>query len=181
MQTVFRRKFGFDVDCENWGLFFKTLITNLKPGRFGNQTFQFQTKKNLFKFVNVSTKQLIDNNAKQIVNIWRRKEEVFDWVRLVFILIHFHFFTILFLYDVFWSRFREWGWTAQNLIARQSFARHFWQEINWSTQNLSTARIQLILAHLDSSSWQKKWPSSWHFLVRHINWKNQFFTYRNGQ
>ncbi len=49
----------------------------------------------------------------------------------------------------------EWGWTAQNSIARQSFARHFWQEINCSTQNLSTARIQLILAKLDSSKWQK--------------------------
>ena len=51
----------------------------------------------------------------------------------------------------------EWGWTAQNLIARQSFAQHFWQQINRSTQNLSTAQIQLILAQLDSSSWQKKW------------------------
>ena len=50
----------------------------------------------------------------------------------------------------------EWGWTAQNLIARQSFAWHFWQQINCSTQNLSTARIQLILAKPDSSKWQKK-------------------------
>ena len=38
----------------------------------------------------------------------------------------------------------EWGWTARNLIARQSIVRHFWQEINCSSQNLSTARIQLI-------------------------------------
>ncbi len=49
--------------------------------------------------------------------------------------------------------FEEWGWNAQNLIARQSIGRHFWQEINCSTQNLSTARIQLILAQPDSSSW----------------------------
>jgi hypothetical protein len=40
------------------------------------------------------------------------------------------------------TNFDEWGWTAQNLIAQQLFARHFWQEINCSTQNLSTARIQ---------------------------------------
>jgi len=40
----------------------------------------------------------------------------------------------------------EWRWTAQNLIARQSIGRHFWQEINCLTQNLSTALIQLILA-----------------------------------
>ena len=53
-------------------------------------------------------------------------------------------------------QWNEWGWTAWNLIARQSFARHFWQEINCSTQNLSTARIQLILAKLDSSKWPKK-------------------------
>ncbi len=52
---------------------------------------------------------------------------------------------------------KEWWWTAQNSIARQSFARHFWQQINCSTQNLSTAQIQLILAQLDSSRWQKKW------------------------
>jgi hypothetical protein len=51
----------------------------------------------------------------------------------------------------------EWGWTARNAIARQSFARHFWQQINCSTQILSTARIQLILAKPDSSKWQKKW------------------------
>ncbi len=50
----------------------------------------------------------------------------------------------------------ERGWTARNLIARQSFARHFWQQINCSTQNLSTAQIQLILAKPDSSKWQKK-------------------------
>ncbi len=90
----------------------------------------------------------------------------------------------------------EWGWTAQNSIARQSFARRFWQQINCSTQNLSTARIQLILAKPDSSKWQKMCQllntvkcvncstlsSSWHFfLVWHINWKSQFFTYRNGQ
>jgi hypothetical protein len=56
-----------------------------------------------------------------------------------------------------WVASPEWGWTARNAIARQSFARHFWQEINCSTQNLSTARIQLILAKLDSSKWQKKW------------------------
>ena len=38
------------------------------------------------------------------------------------------------------SKFKlEWVWTAQNLIARQSIGRHFWQEINCSTQNLSTA------------------------------------------
>ncbi len=29
----------------------------------------------------------------------------------------------------------EWGWTARNVIARQSFARHFWQQINCSTRN----------------------------------------------
>jgi hypothetical protein len=51
----------------------------------------------------------------------------------------------------------EWGWTARNAIARQSFARHFWQQINCSTQILTTARIQLILAKPDSSKWQKKW------------------------
>ncbi len=45
----------------------------------------------------------------------------------------------------------ERGSTARNLIARQSFARHFWQEINCSTQNLLTARIQFIMS------------SSWHF------------------
>ncbi len=73
----------------------------------------------------------------------------------------------------------EWGWTARNSIARQSFARHFWQQINCSTQNISTARIQFILAKPDSSKWLS---SSWHFfLVWHINWKSQFFTYRNGQ
>ncbi len=49
----------------------------------------------------------------------------------------------------------EWGSTARNLIARQSFAQNFWQEINCSKQNISTARIQWILAKLDSSKWQK--------------------------
>ncbi len=49
----------------------------------------------------------------------------------------------------------EWGWTARNAIARQSVARHFWQQINCSTQILSTARIQLILAKPDSSKWPK--------------------------
>ncbi len=68
----------------------------------------------------------------------------------------------------------EWGWTAQNSIARQSFARHFWQEINCSTQNLSTAQIRLSEDKLDSSSWH-------FFLVQHINWKSPYFTYRNGQ
>ena len=74
--------------------------------------------------------------------------------------------------------FLEWGWTARNSIARQSFARHFWQQMNCSAQNLSTAQIQLILAQLDSSRWQKsdKWfslSSSWRFfLVSHINWKS---------
>jgi hypothetical protein len=53
-----------------------------------------------------------------------------------------------------WRLF-EWGWTARNLIAQQSIGQHFWQEINCSTQNLSTARIQLILAKPDSSKWQK--------------------------
>ncbi len=60
------------------------------------------------------------------------------------------------------NSYNEWGSTARNLIARQSFARHFWQEINCSTQNLSTAR------------------SGYFFLVQHINRKSQFFTYRNG-
>jgi hypothetical protein len=49
----------------------------------------------------------------------------------------------------------EWGWTARNSIARQSFAGHFWQQINCSTRNWSTARIQLILAQLDLNKWQK--------------------------
>ncbi len=66
----------------------------------------------------------------------------------------------------------EWGWTARNAIARQSFARHFWQQINCLTQILSTARIQLILAKPDSSKWQKNdncstVSSSWHsFFLR---------------
>ena len=51
----------------------------------------------------------------------------------------------------------EWGWTARIAIARHAFARHFWQQINCSTQILSFARIQLILAKPDSSKWQKKW------------------------
>ncbi len=37
------------------------------------------------------------------------------------------------------SSTEEWVSTAQNLIARQSIGQHFWQEINCSTQNLSTA------------------------------------------
>ncbi len=148
MQTVFRRKFSFDVDCENWGLFFKTLITNLKPGRFGNQTFQFQTKKNHFKFVNVSTKQLIDNNAKQTVNIWRRKEKVFDWVRLVFILIHFHFFAVLILYDVFWSRFRFFVVLLEHW--RKSLILYFF--IYYSSSLFSSNSIH-------STSYE---PVSWH-------------------
>ncbi len=53
--------------------------------------------------------------------------------------------------------FIEWGWTARIAIARHAFARHFWQQINCSTQILSFARIQLILAKPDSSKWQKKW------------------------
>ena len=57
----------------------------------------------------------------------------------------------------FVMRLVEWGWTARNAIARQSFARHFWQQINCSTQILTTAQIQLILAKPDSSKWQKKW------------------------
>jgi hypothetical protein len=82
----------------------------------------------------------------------------------------------------FWGNFFEWGSTARNLIAQQSIGWHFWQEINCKTQNLSTAQIHLILAQLDSKSWQKsdKWTtlsSSWHFfLVQHINWKSQFLT-----
>ncbi len=52
---------------------------------------------------------------------------------------------------------KEWGWTARIAIARHAFARHFWQQINCSTQILSFARIQLILAKPDSSKWQKKW------------------------
>ena len=62
------------------------------------------------------------------------------------------------LKDPFWllTTVREWGWTARIAIARHAIARHFWQEINCSTLFLSTAWIQLILAKLDSSSWQKK-------------------------
>ena len=37
----------------------------------------------------------------------------------------------------------EWVSTARNLIARQSIGQHFWQEINCSTQNFSTAQIEL--------------------------------------
>ena len=58
--------------------------------------------------------------------------------------------------------FNEWVSTARNLIARQSIGQHFLQEINCSTQNLSTAWIQLILAQPDSSSWH-------FFLVRKVN------------
>ncbi len=49
----------------------------------------------------------------------------------------------------------EWVSTAQNLIARQSIGQHFWQEINWLTQNFSTARIKLNWAQPDWTSWQK--------------------------
>ncbi len=49
----------------------------------------------------------------------------------------------------------EWGWTARIAIAQHAIARHFWQEINCSTRNWQTARIQLILAKLDSSKRQK--------------------------
>jgi hypothetical protein len=70
--------------------------------------------------------------------------------------------------------YNEWGSTARNLIARQLIGRHFWQEINCSTQNFSTARIELSQAQPDSSSWH-------FFLVQHINWKSQSFTYRDGQ
>ena len=57
----------------------------------------------------------------------------------------------------FWiSNYKEWGWTARIAIARHAIARHFLQENNCSTQILSTARIQLILAKPDSSKWQKK-------------------------
>ncbi len=71
-----------------------------------------------------------------------------------------------------WEAVGEWGWTARNAIAWQSFARHFWQQINCSTQILSFAQIQLILAKPDSSKWQKNdncltVSSSWHsFLLR---------------
>ena len=56
----------------------------------------------------------------------------------------------------------EWGWTARIAIARNAFARHFWQQNYCSTQILSFARIQLILAKPDSSKWQKKC----HFFLR---------------
>ncbi len=45
-------------------------------------------------------------------------------------------------------------------FGRKSTARHFFCQL---------------LAKLDSSSWQKK------CLMRHINWKSQFFSYRNGK
>jgi hypothetical protein len=81
-----------------------------------------------------------------------------QWKMDVFIF--FNITTILFSsvsISILFLLFLEWGWTAQNSIAQQSFARHFWQQINCWTQNVSTARIQLILAQLDLSSWQKKW------------------------
>jgi hypothetical protein len=56
-----------------------------------------------------------------------------------------------------YTSLKEWGWTARIAIARHAIARHFLQENNCSTQILSTARIQLILAKPDSSKWQKKW------------------------
>jgi mannitol/fructose-specific phosphotransferase system IIA component (Ntr-type) len=48
--------------------------------------------------------------------------------------------------------FEEWGSTAQNLIAQQSTGPHFWQEINCSTRNFSTARITLSQAQPDLTS-----------------------------
>ncbi len=57
------------------------------------------------------------------------------------ILLHKH--VLMKVIDVIYPNYLiEWGSTARNSIARQPFARHFWQEINCSTQNLSTARIQ---------------------------------------
>ncbi len=41
-------------------------------------------------------------------------------------------FSNLLLWKFIPISFTEWGSTARNLIARQSFARHFWQEINCS-------------------------------------------------
>jgi hypothetical protein len=62
------------------------------------------------------------------------------------------------MFDQKWEKKKilfEWGSTAQNLIARQSIGQHFWQEINCSTQNFSTAQIKLSRAQPDSTSWQK--------------------------
>ncbi len=77
-----------------------------------------------------------------------------------------------FLLDIYFLSTRnfEWGWTARIAIARHAIARHFWQEINCS----SLARINWIRA-VDKKS------VIWHFLMRHINWKSQFFSYRNGK
>jgi hypothetical protein len=61
----------------------------------------------------------------------------------------------IFYFDLKILLINEWGWTAQNSIARQSIGRHFWQEINCLTRNFSTAWIQLNRAELDSSRWQK--------------------------
>ncbi len=68
----------------------------------------------------------------------------------------------------YYNEIFEWGWTARIAIARHAFARHFWQQNYCSTQIISFARIQLILAKPDSSKWQKKWQlldssSSCHF------------------
>jgi hypothetical protein len=69
-----------------------------------------------------------------------------------------------------WCVLREWGWTARNLIARQSTGRHFWQEINCSngvkpgsTQLQFEQLIFLCLkVKLLKSSWSPKinriWP-----------------------
>ncbi len=73
------------------------------------------------------------------------------WTSELFAIFKFFLYENVLLKDQSHAGFSEWGWTARNSIARQSFARHFWQEINCSTQNLSTARIQLILAKPDSS------------------------------
>ncbi len=72
----------------------------------------------------------------------------------------------------------EWVSTAQNSIARQSIGQHFWQEINSSTQNFSTAWIKLNRAQPDLTSWKKVTTGRHFFLVQHINWKTQFLTYR---
>jgi hypothetical protein len=57
----------------------------------------------------------------------------------------------LFKLDTLHAELGEWGRTARIAIARHAIARHFLQENNCSTQILSTARIQLILAKPDSS------------------------------
>ena len=44
------------------------------------------------------------------------------------------------------SKGREWVSTAQNLIARQSIGRHFWQEINCSKFECSTINWSTLLA-----------------------------------